>query len=438
MSARAAARKRNRSASSLRDRINRRRGGQNNPIQVEDSPPRPTTPSLGPSSVNPAAPSGPSGPSAPFPTSSSSRGILILGKQVGSGAFGSVVNSIYYEPDTPESRVVDYTGKPLQPRKHYAVKIQDVEETKIEIDILTKLGESPYIMKVYGIGNVPNRTDVNALVSDMYNQTLDNRIRKESIVTRRRNFADLTRQMFEAVAFLASKDIVHRDLHSGNIMFGSNSYGEPKIIDFGWSADTGGNAFVPFDLPDTEPYRIFHPPEQRVFAGGMYQYGMCTTKFDVYSMAVNLIELVYDSSKNRAVDWSGTMPRDFNVLMICVILKIPMQSIELAYKRYKDMDKVDRYYRREMGKQLYPDSARMVECSIMESQTVDNICSYFVEREGYVKLILSMPGILGEVLHDCLELDATRPTAAEAAQRLRGPSLSSDVMSSSAFLKLRF
>ena len=33
-------------------------------------------------------------------------------------------------------------------------------------------------MKVYGIGNVPNRTDVNALVSDMYNQTLDNRIRK--------------------------------------------------------------------------------------------------------------------------------------------------------------------------------------------------------------------------------------------------------------------
>ena len=98
----------------------------------------------GPSSVNPAAPSGPSGPSsAPSPTSSSSRGILILGKQVGSGAFGSVVNSIYYEPDTPESRVVDYTGKPLQPRKHYAVKIQDVEETKIEIDILTKLVSLP-------------------------------------------------------------------------------------------------------------------------------------------------------------------------------------------------------------------------------------------------------------------------------------------------------
>ena len=64
-----------------------------------------------------------------------------------------------------------------------------------------------------------------------------------------------------------------------------------------------GTSFVPFDLPDTEPYRIFHPPEQRVFAGGMYQYGMCTTKFDVYSMAVNLIELVYDSSEKRAVDW---------------------------------------------------------------------------------------------------------------------------------------
>ena len=435
MSARAAARKRNRSASSLRDRINRRRGGQNNPIQVEDSPPRPTTPSLGPSSVNPAAPSG---PSAPFPTSSSSRGILILGKQVGSGAFGSVVNSIYYEPDTPESRVVDYTGKPLQPRKHYAVKIQDVEETKIEIDILSKLGESPYIMKVYGIGNVPNRTDVNALVSDMYNQTLDNRIRKESIVTRRRNFADLTRQMFEAVNVLASKDIVHRDLHSGNIMFGSNSYGEPKIIDFGWSADTEGDAFVPFDLPDTEPYRIFHPPEQRVFAGGMYQYGMCTTKFDVYSMAVNLIELVYDSSKNRAVDWSGTMPRDFNVLMICTLLKLPIQSSELAYGRYKKMDKVDKHFRRTRNRTLYPNDTRMTECTFLESQTEANACSYFEERDGYVRLCLSMPMSIGLVLRECLQVEQARPTAAEALQKLRGPSLSSDVMSSSAFLKLRF
>ena len=368
------------------------------------------------------------------------QGILILGKRVGAGAFGAVVNSIYYDPNTPESRVVDYVGEPLQPRKHYAVKIQQKEETKHEMDILRKLGESPYIMKVYGRGNIPGESKMDAMVSDMYTQTLGDRTRKESIRTRRRNFPDLTRQMFEAVAFLASKNIIHRDLHSGNIMFGSNPYAEPKIIDFGWSAEALPNrSFVPFPrMPANEPYRIFHPPEQRVLLDGIYQYGLCTTKFDVYSMAVNLIELVYDSSKNKKNNWSGSLPKDFDMLMTCAILKIPMQNSEFAYAPYMDLDKIDRYYREEKGFQLYPDSARMVGCSFMESETVDNICSYFVERDGYVRLVLSMPGLLGEVLHDCLELEATRPTAAQVVQRLRGPSLSSDVVSSTAFLKLRF
>jgi len=410
MSARAPAKKRRRnnilgeSNSSLRNRINQRRGGLDNP--------------------SPAAPSAP-------------KGILILGKQVGAGAFGSVVNSIYYVPDAPKSKIINYVGQALQPRKHYAVKIQDKDETEHEMEILRKLGESPYIMKVYGRGDVPGETKMDAMVSDMYTQTLGDRTRKESIETRRRNFLGLTRQMFEAVKVMASKNILHRDLHAGNIMFGSNPYGEPKIIDFGWSAEAPPNGlFIPFPgMPDSEPYRIFHPPEQRMLLDGIYQYGPCSTKFDVWSMAVNLIELVYDSSKNKKNDWSGSLPTEFDKLMICAILKIPMQNSEFAYAPYKDLDKVDRYYRQE-DKKIYPDAARMVECSVMESQPIDKVCSYFEEKSGEIRLVLSMPTQLGEVLHDCLELEGTRPTAADVVQKLSMFSIPS--IPSSSALKLRF
>lgn len=368
----------------------------------------------------------------PLPTSSGPRGILILGKKVGSGAFGSVVNSIYYEPNTPDSMIMNYVGEPLRPKRHYAVKIQDKSETAIEMDILGKLGRSPYIMRVYGTGDIPGRTGVNALVSDMYTQTLGNRIKKESIETRRRNFPRLVRQMFEAVAVLASKNIMHRDLHPGNIMFGADPYSDPKIIDFGWSTDTKGRAIVPFPMPDTEPYRTFHPPEQRMLIGGVYQYGRCTTKFDVYSMATNLIELVYDSEKNQ----TGSLPGDFDLLMICAICNIPVQSAELAYGQYKDMDKADVDVRTR-GRTLYADARRMSECIVEQNQSL-KMSAHFVQQGSYIKLRLDMPPQISAVLKACLQVERRRPTAAEAVRMLQGPSLSSAVMSSSAFLKLRF
>jgi serine/threonine protein kinase len=381
----------------------------------------------------PFVPSNPRQPSMPSPVGSAPRGVLILGERVGAGAFGQVVNSVYYDPNAPKSKIINYVGQPLQPRKHYAVKIQDKDETKHEMNILRKLGESPYIMKVYGRGDVPGETKMDAMVSDMYTQTLGNRIKKEAIETRRRNFPVLVRQMFEAVALLASKNIMHRDLHLGNIMFGSNPFGDPKIIDFGWSIDTRGRAIVPFPMPDTEPYRTFHPPEQRMLLGGVYRYGKCTTKFDVYSMATNLIELVYDSEQNQGV----SLPGDFDLLMICAICNIPVQIAGLAqYGKYKDMDKADVEFRAQ-GRRLYPDARRMSACVVERNQST-RISSHFVEHDGYIKLRLDMPPQISAVLKACLQVEIRRPTAAQAVRLLQSPSLSSEVASSSAFLKLRF
>ena len=392
---------------------------------------RPYVPPPG-SDSPPFVPSNPPQPSMPSPVSSAPRGVLILGERVGAGAFGQVVNSVYYDPNAPASKIINYVGQPLQPRKHYAVKIQHKDETQHEMNILRKLGDSPYIMKVYGRGDVPGEIEKDAMVSDMYTQTLGNRIKTEAIETRRRNFPVLVRQMFEAIALLASKNIMHRDLHPGNIMFGSNPFGDPKIIDFGWSIDTRGRAIVPFPMPDTEPYRTFHPPEQRMLLGGVYRYGKCTTKFDVYSMATNLIELVYDSEQNQDV----SIPGDFDLLMICAICNIPVQIAGLAYGKYKDMDKVDVEFRAQ-GRRLYADARRMSACVIERNQST-RISSHFVEQDGYIKLRLDMPPQISTVLKACLQVEIRRPSAAEAARLLQGPSLSSAVMSSSAFLKLRF
>ena len=327
-------------------------------------------------------------------------------------------------------------GQPLQSRRHYAVKIQEKEETKHEMEILRKLGESPYIMKVYGRGDVPGETKMDAMVGDMYTQTLDDRIKKESIDTKRRNIQWLTMQMFEAVAFLASKNIIHRDLHSGNIMFGDDPYSDPKIIDFGWSAEALPNrSFVPFPrMPPSEPYRTFHPPEQRVFRGGRYQYGMCTTKFDVYSMVMNLIELIYDPQKNQQY-----LPKDFRLLMIATLFGLPVSQAEwYAYRGFMGIDIKDKRARRAGRAPIYPDARRMVECVVLVSDTPSNACTYFRQDEGICRLCIRMPIATGEILAKCLRVEAERPTAAQVVQMLQGGSLSSDVMSSTAFLKLRF
>ena len=289
------------------------------------------------------------------PPVAQSPGILILGKQVGSGSFGSVVNSIYYEPTTPESRIINYTGLPLQPRAHYAVKIQLISETTIEMDILRKLGPSPYIMKVYGTGDVPGRSDVNAMVSDMYTQTLKNRISKESILTKKRNFPALVSQMFEAVAVLASKNIIHRDLHSGNIMFGPDPYHNPKIIDFGWSEDTQGRKFKPFTFDEKQPYRLYHPPEQRQWSIILqsHSYRKCTTKFDVYSMAAALIELIYDRTKN-----DSSLLRSFETLMLSCLFGL--SGVELFRNSYGYLDGFDTHRRQHGRANIYPSDSRIV------------------------------------------------------------------------------
>ena len=55
---------------------------------------------------------------------------------------------------------------------------------------------------------------------------------KYSVQRRRTRFIRTAFQMFEAIAFLESKQVVHLDLHGGNIMFKGD---DPVLIDFGMS-----------------------------------------------------------------------------------------------------------------------------------------------------------------------------------------------------------
>jgi len=284
-------------------------------------------------------------------------------------------------------------------------------------------------MKVYGTGDVPGRSDVNAMVSDMYTQTLKNRISKESILTKKRNFPALVSQMFEAVAVLASKNIIHRDLHSGNIMFGPDPYHNPKIIDFGWSEDTQGRKFKPFTFDEKQPYRLYHPPEQRQWSRILqsYSYRKCTTKFDVYSMAAALIELIYDRTKN-----DSSLLRSFETLMLSCLFGL--SGVELFRNSYGYLDGFDTHRRQHGRANIYPSDSRIV--GVVEVVDSRDIYSCFRESGGGVHLVLHMPRALGNTLKRCLRFERARPTARQVVQTLQG-NVSSSYSSSSNFAPLR-
>jgi len=235
--------------------------------------------------------------------------------------------------------------------------------------------------------------------------------------------------MFEAVAVLASKNIIHRDLHSGNIMFGPDPYHNPKIIDFGWSEDTQGRKFKPFTFDEKQPYRLYHPPEQRQWSIILqsHSYRKCTTKFDVYSMAAALIELIYDRTKN-----DSSLLRSFETLMLSCLFGL--SGVELFRNSYGYLDGFDTHRRQHGRANIYPSDSRIV--GVVEVVDSRDIYSCFRESGGGVHLVLHMPRALGNTLKRCLRFERARPTARQVVQTLQG-NVSSSSSSSSNFAPLR-
>jgi len=322
----------------------------------------------------------------------SSEGVLIFGKKIGGGVFGDIVNATFYK-----KRLVldDYRGEALESSTKYAIKVPKGEDLQLEMDNLKLLGTSPYIIKVYGTATIPspNQQGRMVLVMELLSTTLGQKLKKP-ISIRRYAFPKLLKNAFEAVAFLDSKKFVHRDLHYNNVMFGNSDV--PKLIDFGLAKQVE-DQFVPFPALN-DNWRVFHPPEQRMMLNGRYRYGMCTRKFDVYSMAMNMIEFVHDQAKNL-------IPGLFHMLIRQTILRSSSDNFNFSY-----LDTQNKY----------PTPTSLNECIIVEASSPSDIHTYF--RQGFgglPNLVLHMPVRLGSILKRCLMFDRNRPSARDVLTAIR-------------------
>ena len=332
--------------------------------------------------------------SVPYVSGGLNSGVLIMSRsRLGSGSYGTVVKGTFHNPD---KIITNYEGIPLSPEFTYGIKYQDKRETEHEVQILRRLGnQSNYIMTLYGTAKPPDG-DENYLL--MVVEKLDTTLRehlKYSIQRRRTGFVRKAFQMFEAVAFLESKQVVHLDLHGGNIMFSGD---DPVLIDFGFAEVTGGGSIIPFTDMSLTHWRHWHPPEQRVWNGQTCSYAPVTTKFDIFSVAVNLLNLIYYPKKNdRSM---GT--NEFHILLTKALLKTNESDF-----RFETLDK-----RLKNGLQTG---------NIESIETVPTPLSemYICFRAGRHSILrLHMPVKLAELFKRCLFYEHWRPLASKIVKDL--------------------
>ena len=324
-------------------------------------------------------------------------GVLILGPTVGRGAYGDVVKGFYCKKDKV---VTQYDGLPLDPDEKYAVKYQNRRETLHEVAVLKTLQASKYVMKLYGTAEAPVPSKHTLLmVVERLDTTLKQRL-AESVQSRRYNFVRLALQLFEALAFLESKQVAHLDLHAGNIMFRDSDESDPVLIDFGFAENTKGGKITPFEGYELKSWRYYHPLEQRELVRGVGRYGRCTTKFDLYSVAVNLVNLCYDAKQNFGV----TATQDFADAFTQATLK----TNDLDFS-FKTLDA-----RLASNDDFHP--GYEVEVLDMPENAMYS-CYRF--NGTYPQLFLHMPTELGRLLALCLGGEILRPSASRAVEIIK-------------------
>lgn len=333
-------------------------------------------------------------PERPGPTSRTRGGVIITGRKVGEGAYGEIVQGVFKKP---KNVLTDYDGEPLKKRQLYAIKTQEYDEAMHEIRILRMLGVSTHIVKYYGRAKVSGENVHRAIVLEMLDISLQQRF-ADSIQNRRQNYLEMAKGLFEAISVLDSKEIVHSDLHGGNIMFRRSSPNNPVLIDFGLATVCAdGQKFMPFAGKSISRWRIWHPIEQMAYPYERHKYSLCTRKFDVYSMATNLIHYIYDRTKN--VRCSGY----FVTLFKQAILRVNVQTFKYDTLR---------------GITSMPTSAAIRDRVEILDTDLQDAYSCFELRSGFPKLCLYMPDGLAALLRQCLMKEEDRPNVGEVIAQL--------------------
>ncbi|RIB07537.1 kinase-like domain-containing protein [Gigaspora rosea] len=182
-----------------------------------------------------------------------------------------------------------------------------------EVKILSKIGRHPNIIDFYGITKGDNEYHIILQYAD--NGNLRDYLEKIFTKLCWQNKLEIAKDIANGLSFIHDKDIIHRDLHSKNILIHK---GQAKIADFGCSADDKNNEYGNINglLPYIEP---------QYFINTKYYY----KKSDIYSFGIILWEISSGKPPFQSLN-------NDNRAIICHILgenrEIPVKNTPEKYR----------------------------------------------------------------------------------------------------------
>ncbi|XP_065175121.1 serine/threonine-protein kinase 10-like [Sycon ciliatum] len=141
--------------------------------------------------------------------------------ELGDGAFGKVYKAKHRENGRiAAAKIVELNSD------------EDLDDFAVEIDILVECAESQYVIKLHESYLFKNKLWM--LIEFCAGGAMDDVLQELNHGLNEGQMKVVTRHMFEALAFMHDKHIIHRDLKAGNLLLCSD--GMVKLADFGVSA----------------------------------------------------------------------------------------------------------------------------------------------------------------------------------------------------------
>lgn len=353
---------------------------------------------------------------------------LELGAQLGRGSYGAVFKArpagfkiTNYEELVRVTQ--DCALKTSRPRHQH--------ELIHEYNILKRLRGCANIVDVFGMGD--NRKYGKVMVMERLYDTLQDRAKSMPHAQKTAVFVDYLKGLFTALQCLAEHNIVHTDLHWGNIMFDKNM-NAPILIDFGLAQEINlaRDELVKFPFQTkllrgdvSHNWRRWHPPEQLISitpadtkpyidpdsdsdpysdtdsedSSRIYYESIdCTAKYDVYSVAVEMIRFLHVHPLDPKLGFDDLM-------RMCIL-----QTNNPNTKTFKQIEDAQLWINNETLRK---------HILVHDTEMDDSVHSYFTsDANGYRQLMLVMPTALGGLLKQCLMFEDIRYTAREALDKL--------------------